>query len=340
MRMRYGKGCALALALLGILWVPAHAENTPHADAFLLLPVSAREVGLGQATLPIVDDATAFHWNPAGIGMVERFDAAASYARLYTGLANHQMMAAAAPIGYEGVSVGIGWVRLGVDDIPRYPSLPQLERDRIRIAQAGAIGEFNYAQNAVFFTVARRSDFVFSMGWQYLELPITLALGSTVKYLTLSASDSSAVEGSGIGLDLGAQAHFELSRAIDNERLGRVSLGVTGVNVGSTKITWNTATERSDVQSFGIGYGIAYTQPIPEIRSAITGTVANHAAGTVWGLEYMFADLISLRAGSDLSDSTSIAFGVGLGWRGLHFDYGLQRHTLGASHRMSVRYSL
>ncbi len=340
MRTRHGKIYGLALALLGITWLPAHAENTPHADAFLLLPVSAREVGLGQATLPIVDDATAFHWNPAGIGMVERFDATASYARLYTDLANHQMIAAATPIGYEDISVGVGWVRLGVDDIPRYPSLPQLERDRIRIAQAGAIGAFNYAQNAFFFTVARRSDFVFSMGWQYLELPVTLALGSTVKYLTVSAGDSAAVEGSGIGLDLGAQLHFELSRAIDNERLGRVSLGMTGVNVGGTKITWNTDTERSDMQSFGIGYGVAYTQPIPEIRSAITGTIADHAAGTVWGLEYTFADLISLRAGSDISDSSPTAFGIGLGWRGLHLDYGLQRHTLGASHRVSVRYAL
>ena len=79
---------ALAVGLLVALAVSSAAATTA-ADAFLLLPVSARETALGQSMVASTDDATAFHWNPAGLAHVESIDAGASYTRLYGSLANH-----------------------------------------------------------------------------------------------------------------------------------------------------------------------------------------------------------------------------------------------------------
>ena len=319
----------------------ARAEGTAAADAFLLLPVSAREVGLGQATLPVVRDATAFHWNPAGIGMVSSPDFAASYARMYEGVANHQMVAVAAPTGYRGLSVGLAWVRLGVDDIPRYPVLGPLSGDRFLTALAGATGYFGYAQSALFLTIARRNEFDLELGWQYLTLPMSVPVGVTIKYLSASTGDSSfAAEGSGIGIDVGAQSHFSLARALDTDYLGTMSFGLTLANVGGTRMTWNTPTDRTDKQDLAVRWGAAYDQPIPIARGNLSGSLVRWPTAWHWGVDYTFMDRVSVRVGRDMIEENGLSFGAGVSWRALTLDYGLQRHDLGASHRVSLHYDM
>lgn len=325
------------LALAAALSPRVQAGSTPNADAFLRLPINAREVALGQAMVALAQDATAFHWNPGGIGMLDGFDAAASYSRLYQGIGNHQMLAAAAPIGHS-LAIGLGWVRLGVDDIPYYPSLQNLTSvpDRMDLTRRGAIGHFTYGQNAFFLTFARRNRFLLDMGWQYLTLPMELPVGITVKYLTASAGDSAS--GSGIGIDLGTQTRFSLGRTLDSPALGTISLGVALGNIGGTRMTWDTPTDRTDKQPMQLYYGGAYEQPLSFIRGRLTGALASTGAGRAWGLEYAFIDQIFLRVGQSLASDSHLAMGAGIGWRGVRLDYALQQHPLGATHRVSLHY--
>lgn len=337
-RAAFWMAIAFATAMSGAL-SPVRA-NTPFADAFLLIPVSAREIGIGQATVPLYTGATAFHWNPAGLSSIETLDVATSYSRLYTGIGNHQMISVAFPAGTKELSASLSWVRLGVDDIPRYPTLPVLREERSLVASAGPLGYFGYAQNAYFLTVSRQNEINLDLGWEYLILPMSVPVGATVKYLTASTGDSTyAADGSGIGLDLGVQSHFDLGRALDSERFGRMSLGLALANVGGTRMTWNTPTERTDTIGFGIRYGVAYYQPVEVIRGEIMGTMTSGTSGTSWGLEYTFLEMISLRTGRDTVKDNSLAFGAGFVWRGLSLDYGLSRHPLGASHRVSMGYA-
>jgi len=299
--------------------------------------VDAREVGLGQATMASVDDATAFHWNPAGLGMVRSFDAAASYSRLYAGLASHQMVAVGAAVD-QRLRVGLSWVRLGVDNIPAYAPFPAFSDARSREEQAkqGPIGTFGYSQNAAYLTVAWQTSREVALGWQYLTLPMELPIGATIKYLAVSAGDT--ISGSAIGLDLGAQARFPLSRAFDNRLLGDMSLGLAIANVGRTRMTWDTPSRRGDTEPMQLRYGAAYEQPLAIIRSAVVLAMSGAGAKRGWGLEYRFLDELSLRMGKDMIAENGVSFGAGIGWRGLRLDYALQRHDLGITHRVSLHY--
>jgi hypothetical protein len=317
----------------------ARAGDSPYVGAFLLLPITAEEVGLGQATLPLVDDATAFHWNPAGIAMLDGIDAAASYSRMYGGLASHQMLAIAGPTGHKDIMIGFGWVQSGVTDIPRYPELSLNYDDRDAIVRKGAEGFFSYAENAFFFTAARRFDVTLDLGWQYLTLPMQIPVGATIKYLTVSPGDTANSDGSGLGLDVGAQARFELGRTFDNDNLGEVSLGITITNVGRMQIAWNTPSKRKDVQGMGLAYGVAYAQPVAVARGVVTGSVVSTPLGYGWGLNYNILNHVNLRMGHDMVGESSVSVGAGINWKTITMDYGLQRHPLGASHRVSLHYA-
>jgi len=329
--------CLVALVSVAFSFSRAEA-STPGADAFLLLPVTAREIGLGQATVALVNDVTAFHWNPGGLGMIKSFEAAASYSRLYQGLASHQMVAAGIPFR-STLRLGISWVRLGVDDIPIYPSLEGYgtPNERSVHAQQGAIGSFAYAENAFFLTLARYHSLQIDLGWQYLTLPMELPVGITLKYLTISAGDT--LSGSGIGVDAGVQSRFSLGRVLDNRLLGTISFGVTLADIGRTRITWDTPSKHADDQSMKLHYGAAYEQPLPFVKSAAILAVAKTKYGLTWGVEYTFMEQVSLRMGKDMIAENSLSFGAGFSWRGVRLDYALQRHELGATHRVSVLYA-
>ncbi|HOF60056.1 MAG TPA: hypothetical protein PK251_01115 [Candidatus Latescibacteria bacterium] len=335
--MKIQAGNTACVVLVGALVAVAAKASTPSADAFLVAPVSAREVSLGQATVGSVNDATAFHRNPAGLGYVRSLDAAASYSRVFGSLATHQMVAFALPVT-ERVTAGAGWVRMGVDDIPVYPSLSSYPTpwERESYARLGSTGSIGFSQNAFFLTLARMHRFNVDFGWQYLTLPVEMPVGVTLKYLTITAGDTAS--GQGLGLDVGVQSRFSLARALDVPSAGMLNIGVTLVNAGRTKITWDTATRREDVQSMAVRFGAAYEQPLPRINSAVTVAAAKIGDGGAWGVEYSFARQIMLRVGDSGIGEGSFAGGAGFRWRNVDLDYALQRHPLGTSHRVSVQY--
>ena len=334
-------------ALIAVLFVgpaPVLATEEAQAGAFLMLPVSAREAALAQTAVVIDSEATAFHWNPGGLGEVRSTDVSASYTALYDNLASHQTLAAAVPIGYQLV-VGAAWVRVGVDDIPIYPSIsayPLKDREILAQHYSGTPdGMMSFTHSAYVLSIARSNDFTLNLGWQYLPLPVSMPVGVSAKYISIAAGDSAS--GTGIGYDAGARLAFNLGRALDNQSLGTFRLGVTVQNIGGTKITWDTPQppddpDYADEMERMTHWGMAYEQPLPAFQSRVTGALTYTPWGTAWGIEYTFRDLASLRAGRDVIEDNSLSFGAGFGLAGVRADYSIQWHPLGVSHRVSLHY--
>ncbi|MEW5925523.1 MAG: hypothetical protein AB1746_16195, partial [Candidatus Zixiibacteriota bacterium] len=57
----------IALALISFS-ANAYAQISSAAVLFLRIAAGARAAGMGEAYVAIADDATATHWNPAGLG--------------------------------------------------------------------------------------------------------------------------------------------------------------------------------------------------------------------------------------------------------------------------------
>lgn len=107
-------GLGVIVGMLAVA-VPAGARVTPAAqvqEAFLVRGESARGVGLGDAFVAVVDDASAGWTNPGALGRVGALDAQASYDWVGAGIGVSHLDAAL-PLGPGTVGVGLVDVTYG-----------------------------------------------------------------------------------------------------------------------------------------------------------------------------------------------------------------------------------
>jgi hypothetical protein len=83
---------------------------------FLETELGARAMGMGGAFVAVADDATALHWNPAGLSNVHGFEVFGMRTSVYSveGLSED---AAIASYGGGGQGFGLGWMRTGAQDL-------------------------------------------------------------------------------------------------------------------------------------------------------------------------------------------------------------------------------
>jgi long-subunit fatty acid transport protein len=62
------KKLLVTLIIIGIPSVAVYAQVSQTAVPFLLIAPGARAAGMGETFVAVADDATATHWNPAGLG--------------------------------------------------------------------------------------------------------------------------------------------------------------------------------------------------------------------------------------------------------------------------------
>jgi len=86
-RSNWGVAIASALSLCAALTEVAHAQNglAQEGALFLLLPVGARSVGLGQAVAADRSGSESVWWNPAAIGAATRREAAIHHSQSVAG---------------------------------------------------------------------------------------------------------------------------------------------------------------------------------------------------------------------------------------------------------------
>ena len=310
-----------------------------YAGSFLELGVGAKALGMGNAFVALSDDAYGFYWNPSGLAFLNNFQAATMRADLFNSLEQH-FISAAMPV-FGGVTIALSWVRLSIDDIPRYKDATGTASNRydgINPALTfGPSGNFSSNSDAFILSFAKYQRIMVDLGWQYFEFPIDFGYGVNFKMINESIDNKT---GSGIGIDLGILLKIELSNVFNDENYGDLMFGLNVQDIAETKITWDTASKRKDTIDRNVKFGFAYKQPLEFIDAQLTLAFdidtrydgANHVGG-----EFLYDSLIALRLGSNDSNFTT---GVGLYIWKLRIDYAYQGHDLGNSHRVSVLFNL
>ncbi len=154
-----GFGCIVVLSSVS-------AEN--YTGDFLTNGVGARALGLGGAYVSIADDATATYWNPAGIAKLSHnYQFCFMHAARRSGLGAFNYLSAVKQL-LPDFSIGLSWIRAGIDDIPIYPIVPSfgpnisaeqrknIDRFRPKAEDFVPTGYLSDSENAYMLTFAKR----------------------------------------------------------------------------------------------------------------------------------------------------------------------------------------
>ncbi len=325
----------------------AIAEEGSHAAEFLSHGVGARALGMGSSFVSIADDATAVYWNPAGLVQIPRRAFATMYSDSFStgqgsflskGLVAYSF--ASYVQGVEGIgSVGVSWIRLGVDDIPHTTFVDIngngrlgdfLDKDGDGVKDPGELyidrpevaGYFSNADNALLISYAR-------------QVHSRLSVGGNLKLLRQSLFENS---GNGFGLDLGL-----MLQPVDGLYVGAILVDATG-----TQIRWDTPDEPVFTRDRRFRFGLSYRISLPVIGKATFGvdletdrkdlqTTGAHERVVRVGGEYWLFDAVALRMGAE---GSKLAAGAGIRLRfgevALFADYAFNAHDLGNSQRVSI----
>jgi hypothetical protein len=287
------------------------AQNSRYAGDPLLLGISARAQGMGNAFVAISEDATATYWNPAGLVYLPMRELQVQHAEQFGGSINHDVFLFGMPVAKGGLGFGI--IRLGVDNIAlthlEDPSKPLGPENRPVVTQR--VGTTDYA-----IQIAYAHTF-----------HAKIQAGATLKLIRRNLNIGT---GTGYGLDVGIL--YPISQSL---RLGAVLRNAT-----QTKIAFNTGTK--DTLKPSLLMGLAYTHPM--FQGKLTGSISFHLGeeksgvegiqGIQIGTEYLLKQTIALRMG--LQDH-HFTLGTGLKTRRFALDLAFLSHQyLDNTYRISA----
>ena len=339
---------ALVLTLAAALRFVS-AEDGSHTAEFLSHGVGARALGMGSAFVSIADDATAAYWNPAGLAKVDNHAFSIMYSDsfgagegnfLNKGIVQYNFVNYVHQI--EGLgSVGISWIRLGVDDIPlttftdtngngldddylELDGIPgKSENDGQYFQPPTVKGYFSNTDNALLISYARR-------------VSAKLSVGANFKLLKQSIFENA---GSGTGLDFG----FMVGPFV-GFHIGGMVEDATG-----TQVRWDTDAEPTFTRSPRFRFGASYQRILPVIGNITVGAdmqtnrkdlvQENKSSGQLFrfGAEYWLLNVVAFRVGTE---ADRLALGAGLrlrmGEATMFADYAFNAHDIGDSQRISI----
>ncbi len=316
------------------------AQSTKYGGSFLEIGVGASALGMGSANVAVADDGSAFYWNPAGLASLGRIQVSGMYADLFNSLENHSYANVALPI-FGGAMISASWIRLAVEDIPRYydsglsyESSTRIPEDSLHLDNP-ASGYFSYSDNAYVITIAKLNRINADLGWQYFEFPVDIGYGVNFKMIDTYLDDKHA---SGLGIDAGIKIAIGLYDIFDDDRMGKVMFGINVQDLFNTKIKWDTKSKQRDEIERNWKYGFALSQPIEFMNSEMLIAYdlnSKYDGSSHLGLELKYKSLFALRLGSNNGNFTT---GVGLAYWQVQINYAYQNHVLGNSHRVETSF--
>ncbi len=308
-----------------------------YAADFLRIGVGARSAALGNAFTALSNDASAFYWNPAGLPSAGRLAFQIDHVPMFNGLAQYNAANATFSLRQNN-AVSLAWIRLGVDDIPRYAPLEGTRMERLTTGQyrstGQSLGSFSDAEDALFLSFGKKISFDLGLGLPsaMIVLPIEMSFGLTGKFIHHKLDDNA---GSGQGLDAGFLLRA-VSRARDREEAKSwLGLGLVARDLSRTSIAWNTASKHEDQVETAVILGFAGSTFFDSFDSRLTVTLDQELmpfTDTHVGIEFTVLHTVALRAGI-WGDRFSA--GAGLSFKGFRLDYAFVTHELGHTHRVS-----
>jgi hypothetical protein len=301
---------------------------------------------MGGAFTAVADDATAPWWNPAGMIYLPYKEVIPMHAEQFGKLVNHDYVGFVMPLGGpEGKqsALGVGFIRLAVDDIPITPRPGDLK-----------LGEFlDDGQDGIPSTYdPGEGDGVWEPGERILVDKLQLyqassanmalllsyarhhgqhwAFGGSVKFVRQSIPDTligQHVTSFGAGLDAGF-VYMPMDAA---------TIGVTVHDLTTTWQSWSNGTRELVVPTVDTGVsfnfypaphhaltwatdlGWAFENRLADSQIKIGSVTANVRTG----LEYWYKGTFALRTGANVKD---LDFGAGVRYKHLGVDYAAALH--------------
>jgi len=292
---------------------PALAKGKGTSGAqFLRIGVGARGPGMAGAYSPIVDDATAIYWNPAGLAMLEKKDVQISYNAYFEDTAA-QFVGYAHPTS-KGVFGGAADM-FSVQDIDK---------------RSAAGGDADDPDQGTFNT----QDMAISAAWAN-KLEIfggKMHYGVALKYIR---SDLELEKAQTAAVDLGVIHH--LGQSGFTASLAVLNLG------GQLKFQ-----DEADPLPLNIKPGLAYRRAmgrLGKLNAVVDADLLVYdGIGYVQpGVEWWPVEMFALRGGYQFGRDENAGSGVGLGagfrMRGVGLDYAFVPYgDLGDTHRFSLGY--
>lgn len=328
-----------------------YAFGTKYAGEFLKIGLGIREMSLGGAVVASPQPTSSIYWNPSALANNEKYSGQFMHAEEFAGVLNLDQISFVSP--YRGnFSYGVGFFRLGVDDIPdTRNALVDVGSDGIgpddegytgpdhdgsegngRLDSGerlnfGEIGMFGASEGAVFLSAAIRQS-------------AKLNLGGSMKLVYKSLGD---FWGWGVGFDVGLI--YSLS--------SKWRVGASLNDLTTTFLFWEDGEKEIIVPSLRIGTAYDFKlvsshfsmQPLLGLNFSFGGeehyTDLNLSFMNVrvcFGLELYIKEQIVLRAGRD--DLGSYHIGLGINTPLGNIDYGFAMggsyDVLGESHRLGL----
>lgn len=293
----------MVLSLLGVGLSASAVMADNGTESPFMFGAGARELSLGGGAMARSSASSAAFWNPSGLSTADRIYVSGFHSTLYESDVAYQFFSVTVPtLDYGTFSLGV--FRLGVSGIER--------RDDGNLL----LGEFS--DNRLRFHLAYAARF---SGYD---------LGASAVLESHSIDDYSAT--SSPGLNLAASRTFGLSKAV----LRDLTLAITLHNVlsPSTKLDEESVKEPL-AMDIGAALGIA---PVSSGDHRLLLTASGYKSEfddlrLRAGIEYSFGDLLYLRGGLNDGDP---AFGAGLSFKQVTFDYALVDRELGSLHMFTL----
>ena len=322
------------VVFINFLSPPFADAATKYAGEFLTLGVGARPLGMGGSFAAISDDSTAAYWNPAGLGHLRHPEISFMHSSLGD-LNSYDFVNYVQPFG-RSTSVGLSWLRVGVDDIP-FTTLP---------IPSGGVGPGNRPKIERTFGNTDNA-FILSYGTGIGPERWNLLAGVNAKLIYMSTLQNFNAIGFG--------GDFGVLWKSNRDKANQLSVGVVAQDFFKTKLYWNTPSDEpgqasnTDTINPNFKIGISYSIDAAALNSRLLLTVDTDSLYSFemrYGAEYVFAKLLALRigvqerkgvtttrlmtagAGLKLSFLTGAAFSVDYAYLG--------NAELGASNRISL----
>ncbi len=328
--------------------VPAPA--TKYEAELLEEQPGPRAVGMGGAFAAVADDATAPFWNPAGMVYLPYREVLIQHTEKFGSLVNHDFMGAVVPLGGpEGRqhALGIGVIRLSVDDIPVTERPGDLvpnedffdygpDNNEATPDPGQGNGRWDPGERLLDIDIfsASSSDFALLLSYGR-HFGKHWAAGANLKFVRQSLPDTlpgEMVSSFGAGVDVGV---LYMPR-------DAVTFGIVVHDLTTTYLSWSNGTREVVVPTMDTGVSFNF---YPAQRQALTWaldvawgferrTLDSQVAlgGQTWdlrtGLEYWYANTLALRSGLNGKD---LSFGAGVRYKHIGVDYAASLHRFLAS---------